>query len=666
MCLPMLFLILLIFVKRSYDEGVKLGVKLPGGALLKPGDSFIPEPQHTYQPMTFTDTVTALQAKKMCKWVVDENGDDSHFEITGIFDRSKNWQIPYVRCNSQLCTEHGQDATDFCEYTLFVVAGSNYEGSLRAQKFSNWVYQRYPGLNTNNNTRIVHYMEYEEDSIDATAYPTEFGKGIDQYVTSREYGTTLRKISMAIVFNGSDPNSYIYAIRQNSTNFNVVEDQDSIKPATKTTPKSKYLYKVNAASDLESCSTLTASSGINAGDLGFLGTSCTGQYMYNGVLAAQRLVHDYILYDTGSAEAGYNVAEAGVQFVQFPQGEYDPSGFFIGNCKYRWCISLFHLLCFSHQSFMLVVHFLTAIPPVLLALGLLYTVAAMISYLVQEKELRQKELMKMMSVTEFDIELSWFLTFMSMNVVTAFLCTIVSSYLFKSSAPAFLFLFWLLTFLTLTLYSTGLSACSSKAVRGILIGLLFYFSGLFLALIFPSKYISDSLFVIINLHPVALFSNAITLLGGLEDLHLGFESESIHYWFYDTETKFRQILMCQLYCSLFWFLVTWYLNRSVTPEYGQATEVWYFPFTSSYWKSFVQRRTYAAIKEKESNSDEVVNDEAPVVEPVSEILKKQSLNGESIEIVNLRKSFGDKAAVNGLNMSMYNGQITALLGHNGT
>ena len=332
----MLFLILLIFVKRSYDEGVKLGVKLPGGALLKPGDSFIPEPQHTYQPMTFTDTVTALQAKKMCKWVVDENGDDSHFEITGIFDRSKNWQIPYVRCNSQLCTEHGQDAIDFCEYTLFVVAGSNYEGSLRAQKFSNWVYQRYPGLNTNNNTRIVHYMEYEEDSIDATAYPTEFGKGIDQYVTSREYGTTLRKISMAIVFNGSDPNSYIYAIRQNSTNFNVVEDQDSIKPATKTTPKSKYLYKVNAASDLESCSTLTASSGINAGDLGFLGTSCTGQYMYNGVLAAQRLVHDYILYDTGSAEAGYNVAEAGVQFVQFPQGEYDPSGFFTDNGRCLW------------------------------------------------------------------------------------------------------------------------------------------------------------------------------------------------------------------------------------------------------------------------------------------------------------------------------------------
>jgi hypothetical protein len=336
MCLPLLFLVLLIFVKGSYDNGVQLGVKIPGGALLKPGESFIPEPQHTYQPMTFADTVTAMQSKKVCKWVTDdniydENGDDSHFEITGIHDRSRNWQIPYVRCNSKSCTEHGQDATDFCEYSLFAVAGSNYEGYLRAQNFSRWVYQRYPGLYTNNQTRFVYTVEYIEDTIDEREFPTKFGKGIDQYVQSPDYGVNLPKISMAIVFNGSDPNSYIYAIRQNSTNFNVVEDQDSLKPGTRTTPKTKNLYGFDASSDLETCSSLSATSGANSGNLGFLGTSCTGQYMYNGVLAAQRLVHDFILYDTGSADAGYEVAEAGVQFVQFPQAEYDPTGFFTDN-----------------------------------------------------------------------------------------------------------------------------------------------------------------------------------------------------------------------------------------------------------------------------------------------------------------------------------------------
>jgi ABC-type multidrug transport system ATPase subunit len=34
-------------------------------------------------------------------------------------------------------------------------------------------------------------------------------------------------------------------------------------------------------------------------------------------------------------------------------------------------------------------------------------------------------------------------------------------------------------------------------------------------------------------------------------------------------------------------------------------------------------------------------------------------------IKNLFKKFGQKVAVNGVNMTMYNGQIFALLGHNG-
>ena len=38
--------------------------------------------------------------------------------------------------------------------------------------------------------------------------------------------------------------------------------------------------------------------------------------------------------------------------------------------------------------------------PLLVLLGLLYPVAAMVGYVTREKELRQKELMKMMSVTE--------------------------------------------------------------------------------------------------------------------------------------------------------------------------------------------------------------------------------------------------------------------------
>jgi ABC-type multidrug transport system fused ATPase/permease subunit len=278
----------------------------------------------------------------------------------------------------------------------------------------------------------------------------------------------------------------------------------------------------------------------------------------------------------------------------------------------------------------------------------------MISYIVQEKELRQKELLKMMSVTEFDIELS---------------CTLVSSFLFRQSDALMLWLFWMMTFISITMFSTALAASSSKTTRGILVGLLVFFSGLFLSLIFPMKHYSAAVINIIMIHPVATFSYAISLLGSLDDLNLGLRPHTVSYYDESSGSAFQSMFIAYMYSSTFWFVITWYLNRTVKPEYGQASEAWYFPFTVSYWKSFYRPRTNGSIKDGESataaDSEDMNDEDLPASEEVSEILRKQSLNGESIEIVNLHKQFGDKTAVNGLNLSMYNGHITALLGHNG-
>jgi hypothetical protein len=62
--------------------------------------------------------------------------------------------------------------------------------------------------------------------------------------------------------------------------------------------------------------------------LGPLEHSCTGQYLYNGVLTFQRLIHDFVFDASGAAAAGTRVAEAGVQFTSFPTKSYESSGFF--------------------------------------------------------------------------------------------------------------------------------------------------------------------------------------------------------------------------------------------------------------------------------------------------------------------------------------------------
>ena len=108
----------------------------------------------------------------------------------------------------------------------------------------------------------------------------------------------------------------------------------------------------------------------------------------------------------------------------------------------------------------------------LVVLGLLYPVAAMISYITREKEQGQKELMKMMSAAESDIGWSWFASFFLFNVVTATMVSAVSMALFQQSNGALIWMFWLCTFLALTVFSMFLGTLSSKSTRAVVIGLL--------------------------------------------------------------------------------------------------------------------------------------------------------------------------------------------------
>lgn len=61
-----------------------------------------------------------------------------------------------------------------------------------------------------------------------------------------------------------------------------------------------------------------------------------------------------------------------------------------------------------------------------------------------------------------------------------------------------------------------------------------------------------------------------------------------------------------------------------------------------------------------------LEDEGVPIEDIGESMKKQrSQDDSSVHIYGLQKQFGEKTAVQGLSLSMYSGQISCLLGHNG-
>jgi ATP-binding cassette, subfamily A (ABC1), member 3 len=294
----------------------------------------------------------------------------------------------------------------------------------------------------------------------------------------------------------------------------------------------------------------------------------------------------------------------------------------------------------------------------LITLGLLYPVASIVRYLVLEKELRQKELMKMMSVRESDIEWSWFVSFFVMHLVTTIGTTSVSALLYENSARSLLFFFWLFTFLAIIAFTFFLAALFSKATRATLVSLLVFFVGYFLTLVVSPVDGNIGTITLISLHPVAAFAFGLQEIGRLEDLGVGLAADTLRTTDSPSGYTFSTTLQNLLFDFIFWGLWTLYTNRIARSEFGRPLP-WYFPCTLSYWCPGTMTSPTA------DENEELVYDEGVAVEPVSNTLKDQAAQGKSIEIRKLRKVFGEKIAVDGLSMSFYSGQITALLGHNG-
>jgi ATP-binding cassette subfamily A (ABC1) protein 3 len=105
--------------------------------------------------------------------------------------------------------------------------------------------------------------------------------------------------------------------------------------------------------------------------------------------------------------------------------------------------------------------------------------------------------------------------------------------------------------------------------------------------------------------------------------------------------------------TIVFMALTIYLENVLPSKYG-LRKPWYYIFQKSTWwdtedpKALERRRSSLAVPIERPGFEK-----EPVGLPVG------------VAIQNLRKIFGKKRAVDGVSMKMYEGQITALLGHNG-
>lgn len=300
----------------------------------------------------------------------------------------------------------------------------------------------------------------------------------------------------------------------------------------------------------------------------------------------------------------------------------------------------------------------TDITPILFTLGLLYPAAAMIGYIVREKELRLKELMKIMSVTESDIGWAWFMTFFLFHLMSATLSAFFSTILFENSSFLLLWIFWQLSLIAINVFCMTLSTITSKNTRAVLIGVLVILGGALLTILVDYNTASAGIIGLISLHPISAFTYGLRSIGRLEDLGLGIVSDTLEFAENSGDQSLRKTLGWLGIDALVWGFFSCYLNRVIPQDYGQSLPPWYM-FVPSFWFPSIRPVNHSHILEEQSEKT------AAVIESVGTGLKMQDELGQNIEIKSLHKVYGEKIALDYVSLSIYSGQITALLGHNG-
>uniref|UniRef100_K3W614 ABC transporter domain-containing protein n=1 Tax=Globisporangium ultimum (strain ATCC 200006 / CBS 805.95 / DAOM BR144) TaxID=431595 RepID=K3W614_GLOUD len=299
---------------------------------------------------------------------------------------------------------------------------------------------------------------------------------------------------------------------------------------------------------------------------------------------------------------------------------------------------------------------------IVFVLSYLYAISRVLVVLIQEKETRSREYMKILGVQDGSIILSWYITYIIIFLIGSIIQALASSGgLFASSDGGIIFLFFFLFSMSVLSFGFLISTLFSRARTGAFAGMILFFF-----MYFVSSGFSDSASIGSKaggclLAPVAL-SFGVQALATMESTGVGMNFGNAST--VNDNFSFNVALWMLFIDSILYTLLGLYFERVIPKEYG-TTEKWYFPLSPSFWCA---KRTQK-VNDVTQGVEEAAIDISPNIEKVGQELLQQERTGEALVLHNIKKEFavpgGIKRAVKGVSMSMYKDQITCLLGHNG-
>ncbi|XP_030152281.1 ATP-binding cassette sub-family A member 9 isoform X2 [Lynx canadensis] len=269
-----------------------------------------------------------------------------------------------------------------------------------------------------------------------------------------------------------------------------------------------------------------------------------------------------------------------------------------------------------------------------------------------------KSLMTMMGLRESAFWLCWGLMYGGFNFIVATLMALIvtSAQVVVQTGFVVIFTLFLLYGLSLITLAFLMSVLIKKPfLTGLVVFLLTVFWG---SLGFTALYRDLPAFLEWTL---CLLSPFAFTVGMAQLIHLDYDVNSnVHLDSSDNPYLIIATLFMLLFDGLLYLALTLYFDKILPSEYGHRRSPWFF-LKSSFW--FLHQRADHVALENETDSDSSPNDS---FEPVS----PEFHGKEAIRIRNLKKEYRkgnhEKVeALKGLVFDIYEGQITALLGHSG-
>ncbi|TKC43221.1 hypothetical protein EI555_011902 [Monodon monoceros] len=329
--------------------------------------------------------------------------------------------------------------------------------------------------------------------------------------------------------------------------------------------------------------------------------------------------------------------------------------------------------CFVDDSFMII---LNRCFPVFMVLAWIYSVSMTVKSIVLEKELRLKETLKNQGVSNTVIWCTWFLDSFSIMSMSICLLTIFIMHgrILHYSNPFILFLF-LLAFSTATimqcfLLSTFFSRASLAAACSGVIYFTLYLPHV-LCFAWQDRMTADLKLAVSLLSPVA-FGFGTEYLARFEEQGLGLQWNNIgNSPMEGDEFSFLMSMKMMLIDAVLYGLLAWYLDQGTMEPHFLGT---------SFYKSLIGKvvkwllvgagcstREERALEKTEPVTEEMEDPEHPA--GINDCFFERELPGlvPGVCVRNLVKIFEHhgRPAVDHLNITFYENQITAFLGHNG-